>query len=47
MDKAARKVLALMGETEIAPVNSSCGAEQEYFLIYESFASSRPDLLLA
>lgn len=47
MDKAAHKVLALMGETEIAPVNSSCGAEQEYFLIDESFASSRPDLLLA
>lgn len=47
MDKAARKVLALMGETEIAPLNSSCGAEQEYFLVDENFAHSRPDLLLA
>ncbi|MEH6826259.1 MAG: glutamine synthetase III [Motiliproteus sp.] len=47
MDTAARKVLALMGETDIAPLNSSCGAEQEYFLIDENFANSRPDLLLA
>jgi glutamine synthetase len=36
-----------MGETEIAPLNSSCGAEQEYFLVDENFAHSRPDLLLA
>ncbi len=47
MDKAARKVLTLMGETEIAPLNSSCGAEQEYFLVDELFANTRPDLLLA
>jgi glutamine synthetase len=47
MDKAARKVLSLMGETEIAPLNSSCGAEQEYFLVDAHFANSRPDLLLA
>lgn len=47
MDKAARKVLALMGETDIAPLNSSCGAEQEYFLIDQHFAAARPDLLLA
>ncbi|MGH1430944.1 MAG: glutamine synthetase III [Neptuniibacter sp.] len=47
MDKAAKKVLALMGETEIATLNSSCGAEQEYFLVDENFANSRPDLLLA
>lgn len=47
MDRAARKVLALMGETEIAPLNSSCGAEQEYFLIDKNFAAARPDLLLA
>lgn len=47
MDTAANKVLALMGETEIATLNSSCGAEQEYFLIDENFANSRPDLLLA
>lgn len=47
MDEAARKVLALMGETDIAPLNSSCGAEQEYFLVDEHFANRRPDLLLA
>jgi len=47
MDKAARKVLSLMGETDIAPLNSSCGAEQEYFLVDEHFANLRPDLLLA
>ncbi|MFT7130892.1 MAG: glutamine synthetase, partial [Gammaproteobacteria bacterium] len=47
MDAAARKVLALMGETDIAKLNSSCGAEQEYFLIDANFASARPDLLLA
>lgn len=47
MDKAARRVLSLMGETEIEPLNSSCGAEQEYFLVDEHFANSRPDLLLA
>jgi glutamine synthetase len=47
MNKAAQKVLSLMGETEIATLNSSCGAEQEYFLIDEHYANSRPDLLLA
>ncbi|MFT7373595.1 MAG: glutamine synthetase, partial [Oleiphilaceae bacterium] len=47
MNDAAQKVLALMGETDIATLNSSCGAEQEYFLIDEHFANSRPDLLLA
>lgn len=47
MDAAAQKVLKLMGETDIATLNSSCGAEQEYFLVDENFANSRPDLLLA
>ena len=47
MNDAAQKVLKLMGETEIATLNSSCGAEQEYFLVDENFANARPDLLLA
>jgi glutamine synthetase len=47
MDKAAQKVLKLMGETDIATLNSSCGAEQEYFLVDANFANTRPDLLLA
>lgn len=47
MNKAGNKVLSLMGETDIAPLNSSCGAEQEYFLVDSNFANNRPDLLLA
>jgi glutamine synthetase len=46
MNDAAQKVLTLMGEEEIATLNSSCGAEQEYFLVDENFANARPDLLL-
>ena len=47
MNTAAQKVLSLMGESEIATLNSSCGAEQEYFLVDAQFANARPDLLLA
>ncbi|MFZ4640863.1 MAG: glutamine synthetase III [Nodosilinea sp.] len=47
MSKAATRVLKLLGHREVAPVNSSCGAEQEYFLVDANFASVRPDLLLA
>lgn len=47
MNTAAQKVLTLMGETDIATLNSSCGAEQEYFLVDENLANNRPDLLLA
>ena len=47
MNDAAQKVLSLMGEEEVATLNSSCGAEQEYFLVDSAFAAARPDLLLA
>ncbi len=47
MNTAAQRVLSLLGHTDIAPVNSSCGAEQEYFLVDANFVNSRPDLLLA
>ena len=47
MNEAGTKVLKLMGEPEVAPLNSSCGAEQEYFLVDAKFANLRPDLLLA
>ncbi len=47
MNKAATRVLKLLGNTDVAPVNSSCGAEQEYFLIDANFANSRPDILLS
>ena len=46
MNKAATRVLKLLGYTDIATVNSSCGAEQEYFLVDSHFAHNRPDLLL-
>ncbi|MEY3464157.1 MAG: Glutamine synthetase, partial [Cyanobacteriota bacterium] len=47
MNRQAQRLLRLLGETEIAPVNSSCGAEQEYFLVDAAFAALRPDLQLA
>jgi glutamine synthetase len=47
MNKAAKRVLTVLGSKEIASVNSSCGAEQEYFLIDAAFAAARPDLLIA
>ncbi|MEL6469832.1 MAG: glutamine synthetase III [Cyanobacteria bacterium J06623_4] len=47
VDKAAQRVLALLGNSDIATVSSSCGPEQEYFLIDLNFANNRPDLLLA
>lgn len=47
MNKAATRVLKILGYSNVAPVNSSCGAEQEYFLVDSLFANSRPDLLLA
>ncbi len=47
MDEAAQKVLKLMGEKKITTLNSSCGAEQEYFLVDSNFANLRPDLVLA
>jgi glutamine synthetase len=46
MSKAAVRVLKLLGHEEVAPVNSSCGAEQEYFLVDAHFAHNRPDLML-
>jgi glutamine synthetase len=46
MNQAAQRVLKLMGNSDVAPVNSSCGAEQEYFLVDSHFANNRPDLLL-
>ena len=47
VDKAANRMLSLLGNSDVAPVSSSCGAEQEYFLIDSNFANARPDLLMA
>ncbi|MGL5081524.1 MAG: glutamine synthetase III [Microcoleaceae cyanobacterium] len=46
MSKAATRLLTLLGHSDVPPLNSSCGAEQEYFLIDSHFAHCRPDLLL-
>jgi glutamine synthetase len=43
----AQRLLKLLGNQEVAPINSSCGAEQEYFLVDNAFMSLRPDLQLA
>ncbi len=47
MSKAASRVLRILGHENVAKVNSTCGAEQEYFLIDTALAAARPDLLLA
>jgi len=47
MNRQAQRLLRLLGETDIAPVNSSCGAEQEYFLVDAAFTALRTDLQLA
>ncbi len=47
VDKAAKRLLKMLGSTEVSSVNSSCGAEQEYFLVDANFACARPDLLMA
>ena len=47
MNRQAQRLLKLLGASEIAPVNSSCGAEQEYFLVDAAFTALRPDLQLA
>jgi glutamine synthetase len=47
VDGQARRLLKMLGEKEIAPINSSCGAEQEYFLIDNAWLPLRSDLLLA
>jgi glutamine synthetase len=47
LNKQAQRILKLFGHQKTAMVNSSCGAEQEYFLIDKSFYYARPDLLNA
>lgn len=47
MNRQAQRLLTILGDSDIAPVNSFCGAEQEYFLIDEAYVPLRPDLLVA
>lgn len=46
IDKAAKELLKVFGH-DVKSVISTCGAEQEYFLIDESYYKMRTDLLLA
>jgi glutamine synthetase len=43
----AQRILKLFGHTDGAPVSSTAGPEQEYFLIDRNFFFARPDLLTA
>jgi glutamine synthetase len=47
MNRQAQRLLRLLGTDAVAPVNSTCGAEQEYFLVDSAFVALRPDLQLA
>ncbi|MHC4870638.1 MAG: glutamine synthetase III family protein [Planctomycetota bacterium] len=47
LNKQAVRVLHALGNTDVASVRSTLGAEQEYFLIDKKFAEKRLDLLLA
>lgn len=46
LNTAATRALRLFGDTETASVGSTCGVEQEYFLIDEAFFFRRMDLAL-
>lgn len=47
VDKAAQKVLKLLGNEEVSKVTSFAGPEQEYFLVDTNFFYARPDLISA
>ena len=47
LDKQARRILRLFGHKDAARVISTCGPEQEYFLVDKRFYYQRPDLLNA
>lgn len=47
INKAAMELLKLFGHTDVKQVYSTCGPEQEYFLIDEAYYRMRTDLLLA
>jgi glutamine synthetase len=45
LDKQAKRVLKLFGDTSSGHVGASAGPEQEYFLIDRNFYFARPDLV--
>ncbi|WDE99305.1 glutamine synthetase III [Lentisphaera profundi] len=47
VDKAAQKVLTLLGNDNVTKVTSFAGPEQEYFLVDTNFFFARPDLISA
>lgn len=46
ISKSVVELLRLFGNTEVKSAYSTCGAEQEYFLIDEAYYRMRPDLVL-
>lgn len=44
LDKQARRVLGVLGDDDQTVVVSTCGPEQEYFLVDKNFYYARPDL---
>ncbi len=46
INKAAVELLKLFGNTDVINVHSTCGAEQEFFLIDEGYFKLRSDLIL-
>jgi len=46
LSRSAVRLLKLFGATGVTKVSSTCGPEQEYFLIDKNFYKLRPDLVL-
>ncbi len=44
LNKQAQRILQLFGDDSNKIISSTCGAEQEYFLVDKNFYSVRPDL---
>lgn len=47
INKSATALLKLFGHDDVTSVYSTCGPEQEYFLIDEAYYRARPDLVLS
>ena len=45
LNTQAQRILKLFGDSSEKVISSTCGAEQEYFLIDKNFLSARPDIL--
>ncbi|MCE9637439.1 MAG: glutamine synthetase III [Planctomycetes bacterium] len=46
LDKAVRRLIEVLGESQPERVTATIGAEQEYFLVDRAFVTHRPDLLI-